>query len=340
MRLSSILFAAGTATLALAAPSSKKRASGIQFWGVNESGAEFGSSNIPGTYGTDYTWYNLSTIDTFTARGMNAFRVNFLMERLAQNTMTSTLNAGYLANLTKTVNYITGKGAYALIVPHNYGRYNNQIITSTSDFETFWKNVATQFKGNSKVMFDTNNEYHDMSSTLVAQLNQAAINGIRSAGATSQYITVEGNAYTGAWTWTTTEGTDGKTNADAMGNLTDSSNKLIYQMHQYLDSDGSGTSATCVSKTVGSERLKAATTWLKNNGKKGLVGELAGGVNDVCEAAVLDMLTYLADNSDVWTGWLWWAAGPWWADYIYSVEPANGPAFSTYVPVMARCAGH
>lgn len=40
-----------------------------------------------------------------------------------------------------------------------------------------------------------------MDNTLVANLNQAAINGIRAAGATSQYIFVEGNSYTGAWTW-------------------------------------------------------------------------------------------------------------------------------------------
>jgi endoglucanase len=27
-------------------------------------------------------------------------------------------------------------------------------------------------------------------------------------------------------------------------------------------------------------------------------------------------------NSDVWIGWAWWAAGPWWAqDYIYLLEP-------------------
>lgn len=174
-----------------------------------------------------------------------------------------------------------------------------------------------------------------MSSTLVAQLNQAAINGIRAAGATTQYITVEGNAYTGAWTWTTATGTDGKTNAQTMGSLTDSSaNKLIYQMHQYLDSDGSGTSATCVNSTIGSTRLVAATNWLRANGKKGLVGEYAGAVNTVCESAVKDMLSYMDKNSDVWTGALWWAAGPWWADYMFSVEPTSGPAYSEYVPLI------
>lgn len=40
-----------------------------------------------------------------------------------------------------------------------------------------------------------------MDQTLVFNLNQACINGIRSAGATSQLILVEGNSWTGAWTW-------------------------------------------------------------------------------------------------------------------------------------------
>lgn len=174
-----------------------------------------------------------------------------------------------------------------------------------------------------------------MSTALVASLNQAAITAIRSAGATSQYITVEGNAYTGAWTWTTAEGTDGTTNADSMASLTDTvSDKLLYQMHQYLDSDGSGTSGTCVSATIGSERLEAATAWLKKEGKQGIIGEFAGGVNDVCESAVKDMLAYMDDNSDVWTGALWWAAGPWWADYIFSMEPTDGVAYDAYLGLI------
>lgn len=334
MHFFNLLVAAATAALALAAPTKQKRAANPNFFGVNESGPEFGETNIPGTYGTDYTWLNLSTIDTFIAQGMNTFRVNILMERLIPGSMTGSFDQAYLGNLTQTVKYITGMGAYVMICPHNYGRYNNEIITSTSDFEAFWKTVATEYKAYEKVIFDTNNEYHDMSSTLVAQLNQAAIDGIRGAGATSQYITVEGNAYTGAWTWTTATGTDGKTNAQTMSSLTDPSSKLIYQMHQYLDSDGSGTSSTCVNSTIGSERLKAATTWLRENGKIGMVGEFAGAVNDVCKAAVEDMLSYVDENDDVWTGSLWWAAGPWWGDYMFSVEPKDGPAYETYTPIL------
>ncbi|KAK5128249.1 hypothetical protein LTR85_002916 [Meristemomyces frigidus] len=334
MRLSTFLLAAGLSTLVHAAPTHKKRANKLQFFGVNESGPEFGTGDLPGVYGTDYTWPILSTYDTFIAQGMNTFRVNILMERLTPSGLTGGFDAAYLGNLTQQVDYITNAGAYAIICPHNYGRFNGDIITSTDNFQTWWENVATVYKANSLVIFDTNNEYHDMAGSLVASLNQAAINGIRKAGATSQYITAEGNAYTGAWTWTTAVGTDGETNAVTMGALTDSSDKLIYQMHQYLDSDGSGTSETCVNSTIGSERLKAATTWLRSNNKQGPVGEYAGAVNSVCEAAVEDMLSYIDANNDVWTGALWWAAGPWWGTYIFSIEPTDGPAYSTFAPLI------
>lgn len=167
-----------------------------------------------------------------------------------------------------------------------------------------------------------------MDQTLVLNLNQAAIDGIRAAGATTQYIFAEGNAYSGAWSWTNTN--------DNLKDLTDPQDKLVYEMHQYLDSDSSGTSETCVSTTIGQERLESATQWLKTNNKKAFLGEFAGGVNSDCETAVQGMLSYLSDNSDVWTGAEWWAAGPWWGTYMYSLEPTDGPAYSTYLPILEK----
>ena len=165
-----------------------------------------------------------------------------------------------------------------------------------------------------------------MDQSLVLDLNQAAIDGIRAAGAKTQYIFVEGNAYSGAWSWTD--------NNDNLKGLTDSQDKIVYEMHQYLDSDSSGTSETCVSSTIGKERLTKATQWLKDNNKKGFIGEFAGGVNSDCETAVKGMLSYMSDNSDVWMGAEWWSAGPWWGSYMYSLEPTDGPAYSTYLPIL------
>ncbi|KAL2813562.1 glycoside hydrolase superfamily [Aspergillus granulosus] len=323
MRLNTLFlaFAAGTA---MAAPQHKKRAT-FQFFGVNEAGAEFGENNIPGVWGTDYIFPDPSTISTLISDGFNIFRIQFRMERLTPE-ITGSFDEEYLANLTSVVNAVTNAGAHAILDPHNYGRFNNEIISSTSDFQTWWTNVATEFADNDLVVFDTNNEYHDMDQTLVLNLNQAAIDGIRAAGATSQYIFVEGNSWTGAWTWVEVN--------DNMKALTDPQDKIVYEMHQYLDTDGSGTSEACVSTTIGEERVTAATQWLKDNGKIGIIGEFAGGNNDQCRTAIKGMLDYLAANSDVWTGAVWWAAGPWWGDYMYSFEPTSGVAYQGYLGTL------
>ncbi|KAL4891488.1 FII-CMCase [Aspergillus ambiguus] len=313
-----------TLPLALAAPN--KRSSSFLWFGSNESGAEFGQGNIPGVLGTDYIWPDASTIGTLRSAGMNIFRVAFMMERLVPSTMTGAADATYMKDLKATVKSITDLGAYAVIDPHNFGRYYGNIISSTTDFAAFWTTVAKEFASNDKVIFDTNNEYHDMDQTLVLNLNQAAINAIRAAGATSQYIFVEGNSYSGAWTWASVN--------DNLKALTDPSNKIVYEMHQYLDSDGSGTSSTCVSSTIGKERVTAATEWLKANGKLGFLGEFAGGANSVCQTAVTGMLDYLSQNTDVWLGAAWWAAGPWWGTYIFNMEPPSGTGYTNYLSLL------
>ncbi|KAF7789792.1 hypothetical protein EIP86_000738 [Pleurotus ostreatoroseus] len=127
----------------------------FQFFGVNESGAEFGNQNIPGVLGTDYTWPSPSSIDFFVEQGFNTFRVPFLMERLSPPAqgLTGSFDATYLSGLKTIISYITGKGAYALVdreylpiafpsamgccaefgLAHNFMIYNGATITSTSE---------------------------------------------------------------------------------------------------------------------------------------------------------------------------------------------------------------
>ncbi|EPS30243.1 putative endo-beta-1,4-glucanase [Penicillium oxalicum 114-2] len=320
MKVGNLFLVAGAAGTAMASP--------FQWFGINESGPEFGEGNLPGVWGKDYIFPDAGAMQTLAKTGMNIFRVQFLMERLTPSGMTGSFDEDYLQNLTSTVNTITQAGGYAVIDPHNFGRFNGAVITSTADFQSFWKNVAGRFKSNARVIFDTNNEYHDMDQTLVLNLNQAAINGIRAAGATSQYIFVEGNSYTGAWTWTTVN--------DNLKNLQDPQDKIVYEMHQYLDSDGSGTHEACVSTTIGKERVTAATQWLIDNGKVGILGEFAGGVNDQCKTAITGMLDYLAAHNDVWKGAVWWAAGPWWGDYMFNMEPSTGVAYTGILPILKK----
>jgi hypothetical protein len=68
-------------------------------------------------------------------------------------------------------------------------------------------------------------------------------------------------------------------NSDAFQAIQDPNNNFAIEMHQYLDSDGSGTNATCVSPAVGAQRLGAATAWLQANNYKGFLGEIGAGNN-------------------------------------------------------------
>ncbi|KDQ10378.1 glycoside hydrolase family 5 protein [Botryobasidium botryosum FD-172 SS1] len=298
----------------------------FKYFGVNQSSAEFGNLNIPGTLGKDYTWPTRASVDFFVAKGLTTHRIAFLMERLSPPArgLTGAFDATYLAALKDIANYVTSKGGYAVLDPHNFMRYNGAVITSTSE-QTWWKNLANEFKSNSNIIFDIVNEPHDMTATAAFNLNQAAVNGIRSSGATSQLILVEGTSWTGAWTWVSSG------NADAFKNLKDPNNNVAFEMHQYLDSDGSGTNPVCVSSTIGAERLAAATAWLKQNNFKGFLGEIGAGSNDACIKAVQGAFCSM-QQSGVWIGALWWAAGPWWGDYYQSIEPPSSPAIARILP--------
>jgi len=249
------------------------------------------------------------------------------MERISPpaNGLTGAFDPTYLAGLTTIATYITGKGGFAVLDPHNYMSYNGAVITSTSDFETWWTNLAGQFKSNPNIIFDIMNEPNGIAATTVYTLNQAAVNGIRASGATTQLILAEGTSWTGAWTWVSSG------NSAAFTGLTDPYNNIAIEMHQYLDSDGSGTNATCVSPTIGAERLQAATQWLQQTGFKGLLGEIGAGSNSVCITAVQGALCEM-QQSGVWLGALWWAAGPWWGTYYQSIEPPSGAAIAEILP--------
>ncbi|KAH9847857.1 endoglucanase [Lenzites betulinus] len=304
----------------------------FKLFGVNESGAEFGNNVIPGQLGKDYTWPSPTSIDFFLGQGFNTFRIPFLMERISPPStggLTGPFNSTYLDGLKQIVSYITGKGGFAVVDPHNFMIFNGATITSTSQFQAWWQTLANEFKTDENVIFDLMNEPHDIPAQTVFSLMQAAVNGVRASGATSQLILVEGTSWTGAWTWTTTSG-----NSAAFGAIKDPNNNVAIQMHQYLDSDGSGTSPTCVSSTIGAERLQAATAWLQQNNLNGFLGEIGAGNNTQCVTAVQGALCEMQQAGGTWLGALWWAAGPWWGDYYQSIEPPNGDAINNILPAL------
>ena len=79
-----------------------------------------------------------------------------------------------------------------------------------------------------------------------------------------------------------------------------------------------------VSATIGAERLASFTAWCRSYGYRAFLGEFSGSANATCLLALGNLLSFVDANTDVWLGWTFWSAGPWWGDYMFSLEPKNG----------------
>lgn len=315
----------------------------MPYRGVNLASAEFGvnsdgTGSLPGTYGSTYVYPSATSADYFLRKGMTTFRLPFRWERL-QRTRRAALDATELGRMRTSVTGITSRGGVVLLDPHNYARYGTAVIGSSSvpnaDFADFWSRVATEFKSNPNVIFGLMNEPYDLPTEQWVSAANAAIAAIRATGATN-LILVPGNAWTGAHSWT--ENWYGTANSVALLAIRDSGNNVAYEVHQYFDSNASGSSDSCITSSIGAAQFGTFTNWLRANGKKGFVGEFATGTSATCLADLDAALTYLDQNSDVYLGWTYWAAGPLWGSSWYSIEP-SGTTDKAQMTVLARHLG-
>jgi endoglucanase len=307
-------------------------AASVPYTGVNLAGADFGEGSLPGTYNIDYTYPTAAEVDYFLSKGMTTFRLPFRWERL-QRQQFGNFDADEQARINEFVSYATSKGAFVLLDPHNYARYYGQVIgqgVPVTAFNDFWTKLANLYKSNRRVIFGLMNEPNNMPTELWRDDANSAIQAIRRTGATN-LILVPGNAWTGAHSWN--QSWYGTPNATAMLDIIDPINNYAFEVHQYMDGDFSGTSDQCISRTIGAEKLVEFTEWLKENGKRGFLGEFGGGRNNTCYDGLDNMLSYIHSNTDVWLGWTYWAAGPWWGEYRFTLQPINGADRPQMVPL-------
>jgi len=293
----------------------------LPFTGVNLAVAEFGQKKpgIPLVYGKDYTYPHENEVNYFASKGMNVFRIPFHWAAL-QATPRGELVPEELARLRSSVEMITRKGLVAILDPHNYARYEGKIIGSAEfpaeNFAFFWERVAGEFKDNPHVWFGLMNEPHDMPTQQWLDAANTAIAAIRRTGA-KNLILVPGNHWTGAHSWVSSD------NDDLMLKIQDPANRYLYEVHQYLDADSSGTKPQVVSPTIGADRLRTFTDWCRKNKKRAFLGEFGVAASEEGRVAIENMLTAMERDRDVWVGFTWWAAGPWWGDYMFSIEPKD-----------------
>ena len=295
----------------------------LAFTGVNLSGGEFGPGPKPGfrpVFGHDFTYPTAGEMDYFVSKGVNVVRIPFrwgILQPEANGPLDPTETDRYAQVVTQA----TGKGLTVLLDPHDYARYDDKVIggpdVPDAVFADFWGKLAARFKDNPKVWFGLMNEPHDMPAAQWLGAANAAVAAIRQAGA-KNFILVPGVDWTGAHSWVS-----GGSGAAMLG-LKDPQNHYVFEVHQYLDSDSSGTKPSVVSATIGPERLKEFTLWCRKNHQRGFLGEFGAADSPEADAAVTNTLAYMEQNPDVWVGYTWWSAGPWWGDYMFTVEPKDG----------------
>ena len=225
----------------------------------------------------------------------------------ALQTSDGQLDQNNTAQYNELVQGCLATGSYCIVDIHNYARFEGQIIgqggPTNEQFASLWSQIANmvyascrgsitfflvsvadvwfwQYKNESRIIFGVMNEPHDIPDlSLWADTVQAAVTAIRTAGATQQMILLPGNDFTGAQTFVS-NGSAG--NLSRVHNLDGSNTSLIFDVHKYLDSDGSGTHLECVSDHV-QDTFTPLAQFLVTNGRKAILSETGGGnTTSVC----------------------------------------------------------
>jgi endoglucanase len=285
---------------------------------VNLASAEFAPEKVPGIAGQDYIYPTKATAAPFAAMGMNSVRLPILWERI-QPQVGQALDPEELKRLDASLDDLAGF-EQVIIGIHNYGRYRGRVLGSAAGLSDLWTRLAERYKNRPNVAFGIMNEPHGIAAGKWRNIAEATTVAIRRTGARN-LVLVPGANWTGGHSWFS--GRDGA-NSAALAGFADPGRNFAFEIHQYLDSDSSGTKSGCSGERIGRERLDKLTRWLRQQNARAVLGEFGADSSPTCLAALDDLLGFLRSNGDVWIGWNYWAGGDWWGDYAFSIQPLNG----------------
>ena len=286
-------------------------------FGVTLSGGEFTPG---GTYPQNYSYPTSQSIDYYASIGMKVIRFPIMWERV-QPVPLGNLNGAEIALFEPAIQYAISKGMTVALDVHNNGLGYGAIIGSRacpdSWFADLWGRLAERYKGfGVQMMFMLMSEPSQQCEYQWRNSANAAIAAIRKSGAT-QTIVVPGTCFDGGWLWTISA------NARAMTGIKDPLNNYVFEAHQYLNADGSGSDGSIVRPSIGADRLHQMTLWARKNGHRLFLGEFGTGSDAASLKALDQMLRYIAHNADVWQHACWWGAGGLWMNYFMSIEPTE-----------------
>lgn len=316
-----------TALLTITALSSNKNKTILSLpSGIVMCGAEFGQSKMPGLINKDYIYPTLSQFKYYASKGIKQIALPIRWERVQQK-LFAPLDGLNIKKIEEVLQFAEATNIKIILDIHNYGRYriNNIDVpmgTSQVSIEAFadvWKKLATHFKNSKQIMgYQIMAEPHDLAEGVWYKAAQLAIFKIRETQVEIPLI-IDGDNWASAFNW--------KKYSNDLKNLKDPANNIIYSAHCYFDEDGSGTykkgyATNYYHDDIGIEKVRPFIEWLKENNKRGFIGEYGIPNND--ERYIIIMEKFLQYLQDYNIGSNYWAAGSWWHNYPLSIEPITG----------------
>ncbi|UUA72731.1 glycoside hydrolase family 5 protein [Cellvibrio sp. QJXJ] len=313
--------------------------------GVNLAGAEFNTKALPGIVYKNYTYPSTAELNYIAAQGANMIRLPFRWERL-QQTVNGPLDPAELGRLHTTVNNASAAGLCVLLDVHNYAKYYQYKLgdplptpspegtTLTTMFIAFWLALAAEFPDANKVAFGLMNEPANIPLNSWAVIAKQTLAELRAADATN-LVFVSGGRWSGLHDWFS--GLE-YSNASEFSDLHDPLNRAIIEVHQYTDSDYSGTHTTstgtgCRPADQFNAKFERITEWAKTHQQTLFLGEFGVPRSSECLLTLTRFLELMDNNT--WRGWSYWAAGGWWGSYPLALSGANQAPAPQWEPLKA-----
>ncbi|KAI0652074.1 glycoside hydrolase superfamily [Trametes meyenii] len=303
------------------APSGGAPSSGLpRLGGVNTAGFDFSVATDGSFTGTGVP-PPASQFTHFSNEGANLYRIPFAWQ-LMTPTVGGPINETFFAIYDKTVQaaLASSSDAHVIVDLHNYARWNGGIISqggpTNAQFASIWSQLAQKYGSNERIIFGIMNEPHDIPSieAWVSSV-QYAVDAIRKEGATN-FLLLPGSSWASAQAFPTEAGPLLVKVEDPLGGT----DKLIFDVHKYLDSDNSGTHPDCTTDNV--DVLKTLVQFLQNNGnRQAILSETGGGNTASCETLLANELSFVKSAFPTLAGFSVWAAGAFDTTYVLTVTP-------------------
>ena len=152
---------AGIAGLVMASGASAVCLGEAPLRGVNLSGAEFNSKQLPGEMFRHYTYPSPGDFEYFAEKGANLVRLPIRWERV-QRELRSELDGGELAQIRKAVSRARNNGQCLLLDLHNYAAWHGNVLgdgrVTTGDLIDVWQRLARELDDPEHVALGLMNE--------------------------------------------------------------------------------------------------------------------------------------------------------------------------------------